>query len=167
MESAGVTLKFLPPLVCVCLPIKAGYKEDHWIQTMFSSVTSAHFHFHMWECVDMKQQSLSVLSIQHEKQFPTDSRTTHDSSCFSFCPDNTACTMTGGWRVQSACEPIPLWYRIKSITHYSTQMHWTHKQSIVRAWRLHYLHKWQLFPHTNSKLWVHPQIGPLSSGGVL
>lgn len=96
MESAGVTLKFLPPLVCVCLPIKAGYKEDHWIQTMFSSVTSAHFHFHMWECVDMKQQSLSVLSIQHEKQFPTDSRTTHDSSCFSFCPDNTACTMTGG-----------------------------------------------------------------------
>lgn len=87
---------------------KAGYENDHWFQLHTVDLT---FHLNMWECVDMQKQSLkssSALSIQHEKQLPTDSQMTHDSSCFSLSPDNTACTMTGGCSIQSSCHSIPL-----------------------------------------------------------
>lgn len=59
-------LKFLPAFVCVS-PLRHGAKKTTGSKLYSLDVASAHFHFHMWECVDMKQQSLSVLSIQHEK----------------------------------------------------------------------------------------------------
>lgn len=87
----------------------------------------------MWVCADMKQQSpksSSVLSIQHEKQLPSDSQTTNDSLVFLFLLIAGLCTMTGGCSVQSACDSAPLGDKVKSIRHYSTHMHCTHKKSI-------------------------------------
>lgn len=92
------------------LAIKAGYEEDHWFQQHTVHVISTHFQINIHVGICMKQQSLrssSVLSIQHEKQLPSDSQTTHDSSCFSFSPDCTACALTGGCSVKSSCDSIP------------------------------------------------------------